>query len=321
MKHKAKSRFGTISIAGRPNAGKSTLLNALLGTKLAIVSGKPQTTRHNIMGVWMGKTAEGAPAQAVIFDTPGIHASDTLLNRRMMQSVRAALESRDLLLYMADAHALGEDGQLPPAESEALDTLRRARQNAATPAFLVMNKIDLLENRALLLPRLEAFRQAMDFTEFFPISAKTGEGVKALEAAMVAALPEGDAVYEEDYLTDLPERAIVAEVIRERILENTNQEVPHSVAVLIDKWEETPKVAKVFASLIVERDGQKPILIGAGGQMLKKIGTEARLALEDILGKRFHLQLFVKVRPKWREDEQFLDELKWQNTSEVKEIK
>jgi GTP-binding protein Era len=317
---KKTSRFGTVSIAGRPNAGKSTLLNALIGARLAIVSPKPQTTRHNIMGVWTGTTEGGEPAQAVFFDTPGIHASDTLLNRRMMQQVRAALESRDLLLYVADAAALGDEAELPEEERKALDTLRKARENGSTPALLVLNKIDLLAHKDRLLPRLEAFRQALDFDEYFPVSAKTGEGLPALKEAILKMLPEGQAVYDEDYLTDLPERAIAAEVIREKILENTSREVPHSVAVLIDKWEEAKGLAKVYASIVVERAGQKPILIGAGGQMLKKIGTEARLALEDLLGKRLHLQLFVKVRAKWREDEQFLDELKWQNTSEVKKI-
>ncbi len=305
-------KFGYVSIAGRPNAGKSTLLNALLGTKLAIVSGKPQTTRHNIMGVW----TEGE-AQAVFFDTPGIHESNTLLNRRMMQAVRAALNSRDLLLYVADAHALDDSGELPAEEAQALDALRKAKTDSGVPAMLVLNKVDLVAERALLLPRLEAFRKVMEFDAYFPLSAKTGEGVGALREAIVEALPEGERLYEEDYLTDLPERAIVAETIRERILENTTKEVPHSVAVVIDKWEETPKIARVFATIYAERKGQKAILIGAQGQMLKKIGTEARLALEDILGKRFHLQLFVKVRPKWREDERFLDELKWQNTSEA----
>jgi GTP-binding protein Era len=311
-----KPRFGTVSIAGRPNAGKSTLLNALLGTKLAIVSGKPQTTRHSIMGVL---TEDGA--QAVFFDTPGIHKSDTLLNRKMMQSVRAALESRDLLLYVADANSLPDTGELPPAEAEALDTLRKAREGGAVSAFLVLNKVDLIGEKNRLLPRLQAFQAALDFEEYFPVSAKLGEGLAELKAAILRKLPEGDNVYEEDYLTDLPERAIAAEVIRERILEHTSEEVPHSVAVLIDKWEEGPKVAKVFATILVEREGQKAIVIGAKGQMLKVVGTEARLQLEEILGRRLHLQLFVKVRAKWREDESFLDELKWQNTSEARIIK
>lgn len=311
-----KPRFGTVSIAGRPNAGKSTLLNGLLGTKLAIVSGKPQTTRHSIMGVW----TEGG-AQAVFFDTPGIHKSDTLMNRKMMQNVRASLESRDLLLYVADAHALDDSGELPQADKEALDTLRKAREDGSVPAFLVLNKIDLIADKHKLLPRLQAFQAAMEFDEFFPVSAKTGEGVEALKESIVKRLPEGENIYDEDYLTDLPERAIAAEVIRERILEHTSEEVPHSVAVLIDKWEEGPKVAKVFATILVEREGQKAIVIGAKGGMLKTIGTEARLQLEEMLGRHFHLQLFVKVRAKWREDEGFLDELRWQNTSEVREMK
>jgi GTPase len=315
-KPRVQPRFGTVSIAGRPNAGKSTLLNGLLGTKLAIVSGKPQTTRHSIMGVW----TEGG-TQAVFFDTPGIHKSDTLMNRKMMQNVRAALESRDLLVYVADAHALDDSGELPQADKEALDTLRKAREGGEIPAFLVLNKIDLIGEKNKLLPRLQAFQAAMEFDEFFPVSAKTGEGVEELKKAIVKRLPEGENVYDEDYLTDLPERAIAAEVIRERILEHTSEEVPHSVAVLIDKWEEGERIAKVFATIIVEREGQKAIVIGAKGGMMKTIGTEARLQLEEMLGRRFHLQLFVKVRAKWREDEGFLDELKWQNTSEVREMK
>ncbi len=311
-----EARFGYVSIAGRPNAGKSTLLNALLGAKLAIVSGKPQTTRHSIMGVWTGPGA-----QAVFFDTPGIHKSDSAINKRMMQAVRAALDSRDLLLYVADAHTIDDSGELPAEESEALDTLRRARDGSKVPAFLVLNKIDLIVPRSQLMPRLEAFQKAMDFSEYFPVSARHGEGMEELKRAILSALPAGAPMFDEDYLTDMPEKAIVAEVIRERILEHTSEEVPHSVAVVVDKWEETPAIAKVFATILVERNGQKAIVIGAKGQMLKKIGTEARLQLEEMLGKRFHLQLFVKVKAKWREDESFLDELKWQNTSEMEKLK
>lgn len=308
---KAKFKFGTIAIAGRPNAGKSTLLNSLLGTKLAIVSAKPQTTRQNIMGVLT--VDEG---QMVFFDTPGIHRSDTLINRRMMQAVRAALEGKDLLLYVADAELQPDSGELGEEELEALGALRRARQAGGCPAILALNKVDRIADKRFLLPRLEAFQKAFAFDEMVPVSARSGDGIAPLRQVILNYLPEGQARYEEDYLTNLPERAIAAEIIRERILRLTGEEVPHSVAVMVDEWEEKPNVARVAASIIVERAGQKPILIGAKGAKIKQIGTEARLEMESVLGRKFYLELFVKVKPKWRENESFLNELGWQNTSE-----
>jgi GTP-binding protein Era len=308
-----KSKFGHVAIAGRPNAGKSTLLNGLLGSKLAIVSAKPQTTRSSIMGV----VTEDA-GQIVFFDTPGIHKSDTLINRRMMQSVRAALEGKDLLIYVADATLMADQGELAEDEKEALDALRRAREGNPVPAFLVLNKIDQISDKRLLLPRIEAFQAAFPFEALIPVSARKGEGVAGLKKAIFEKLPEGEPRFEADYLTDMPERNIAAEIIREKILHFTGDEVPHSVAVVVDQWEEKPNLARVTASIIVEREGQKPILIGAKGAMIKKIGTEARKDLEEILGRKFYLELFVKVKPKWRENESFLNELGWQNTSEVK---
>jgi GTP-binding protein Era len=310
---KTKSKFGHVAIAGRPNAGKSTLLNGLLGSKLAIVSAKPQTTRSSIMGV----VTEDA-GQIVFFDTPGIHKSDTLINRRMMQSVRAALEGKDLLIYVADATLMADQGELAEDEKEALDALRRAREGNPVPAFLVLNKIDQIPDKRLLLPRIEAFQAAFPFEALIPVSARKGEGLPGLKKAIFEKLPEGEPRFEADYLTDMPERNIAAEIIREKILHFTGDEVPHSVAVVVDQWEEKPNVAHVTASIIVEREGQKPILIGAKGAMIKKIGTEARKDLEEILGRKFYLELFVKVKPKWRENESFLNELGWQNTSEVK---
>jgi len=310
---KTKSKFGRVAIAGRPNAGKSTLLNGLLGSKLAIVSAKPQTTRSSIMGV----VTEDA-GQIVFFDTPGIHKSDTLINRRMMQSVRAALEGKDLLIYVADATLMADQGNLAEDEKEALDALRRARDGNPVPAFLVLNKIDQIPDKRLLLPRIEAFQAAFPFEALIPVSARKGEGLPGLKKAIFEKLPEGEPRFEADYLTDMPERNIAAEIIREKILHFTGDEVPHSVAVVVDQWEEKPNVAHVTASIIVEREGQKPILIGAKGAMIKKIGTEARKDLEEILGRKFYLELFVKVKPKWRENESFLNEVERQNTSEVK---
>ncbi|MBZ2185633.1 MAG: GTPase Era [Bryobacter sp.] len=311
-KRKNKGKFGYVAIAGRPNAGKSTLLNALLGAKLAIVSAKAQTTRGSIMGVL---TEEAG--QAVFLDTPGIHKSDTLLNRRMMQSVRAALEGKDLLLYVVDARTIPDSGEICAEEGQALDALRRAREAHACPALLVLNKIDLIEDKRLLLPRLEALAKLYSFDELIPVSARSGDGLRGLREAIFARLPEGEARFEEDFLTDMPERQIVAEIIRERILHLTGEEVPHSVAVMIDKWEDKGNLAHVAASILVEKEGQKGILIGAGGAMIKRIGSEARREIEEFLGRRFFLELFVKVKPGWRENEAFLNELGWQNTSEV----
>lgn len=305
---KTKPKFGHVAIAGRPNAGKSTLLNALIGARLAIVSDKPQTTRSSIMGV-----ATDPAGQIVFFDTPGIHKSDTLINRRMMQSVRAAMDGKDLLLYVADAKA----GEVSDEEKQALDALRRARESSPVPAFLVLNKIDLVDDKRLLLPRLQAFQEAFPFDELIPVSARKVEGLAGLKKAIFAKLPFGQPRFEADYLTDMPERNIAAEVIREKILQFTGEEVPHSVAVVVEQWVEKPNVAHVTASIIVEKEGQKPILIGAKGAMIKRIGTEARKSLEELLGRNFYLELFVKVKPKWRENESFLNELGWQNTSEV----
>jgi GTP-binding protein Era len=252
----------------------------------------------------------------VFFDTPGIHRSDTLINRRMMQAVRAALEGKDLLLYVADAGLQPDTGELGEEELEALGALRRARQAGGCPAILALNKVDRIADKRFLLPRLEAFQKAFAFDEMVPVSARSGDGIAPLRQVILNYLPEGQARYEQDYLTNLPERAIAAEIIRERILRLTGEEVPHSVAVMVDEWEEKPNVARVAASIIVERAGQKPILIGAKGAKIKQIGTEARLEMESVLGRKFYLELFVKVKPKWRENESFLNELGWQNTSE-----
>jgi GTPase len=309
---KTKPRFGHVAIAGRPNAGKSTLLNALLGTKLAIVSPKPQTTRGSIMGV----LTEDA-GQIAFFDTPGIHRGDTLINRRMMQSVRAALDGKDLLLYVADAKLLPDSGELPEEETQALDALRRAVEISNVPAILVLNKVDLIDDKRLLLPRLEALSKAFPFADLFPVAARKGLGVEELKQGIFSRLPAGPPRYEEDTLTDMPERTIAAEVIREKILYLTGEEVPHCVAVVVEQWEDKGNLARVSASIIVERPGQKNIIVGAGGAMIKRIGTEARTELEEMLGRKFYLELFVKVKPKWRENEAFLNELGWQNTSEA----
>jgi GTP-binding protein Era len=292
-------RAGFVSILGRPNAGKSTLLNALVGEKLAIVAKKPQTTRTAIQGV-----LNAGDAQIVFVDTPGIHKSDTLFNKRMMDTVRAALEDRDLLLFVADAVQ-------PPGEEDARAVSILNRSGA--PAFLALNKIDRLPNKAVLLERIEQYRALHDFREYYPISALTGDGLDALKKGIIEYLPEGEPLFPADYITDQPERFLVAELIREKILEATHQEVPHSTAVLVDRWEETPKLIRIYATIYVEREGQKAIVIGAGGGMLKQIGTAARTEAERLLGRKIYLELFVKVKPNWREDPQFLNEIDWRS--------
>lgn len=288
---------GFVSVLGRPNAGKSTLVNRLVGAKVAIVADKPQTTRTIIQGVLT------TPASQVVFlDTPGIHPAESAINRRMMQSIQEALDSRDLLVYVHDATR-----PLADADEEALSLLKKA----STPALLALNKIDRLKSKSALAPLLEGFRQKHEFEEYLNISAATGEGCEELMQAIISRLPEGPPFFPSDYLTDSPERFIVAESIREKIILLTRDEVPHSVAVLVDQWEEKPRLTRVAATIYVERPGQKIIIVGAKGAMLKRIGTEARLELEALLGRRFFLELFVKVQPGWRENPAFLKELDW----------
>jgi len=240
---------GFVSILGRPNAGKSTLLNALTGGKVAIVSDKPQTTRTSIQGV-----LTKPEAQVVFIDTPGIHKSTSLINKRMMDTVRGALHDRDLLLFLDDASV-----PLTQQDEHAVSALH----GIETPAFLLLNKIDRVADKRMLLPRIERYKSMHPFEEYFPISARTGDGIAEVERAVIARLPEGPAFFPPDYLTDQPERFIASELIREKILEETRQEVPHSVAVLIEKWEDTPNIVRISATVYVERPGQKAIIIGA----------------------------------------------------------
>ena len=291
-------RAGFVSIAGRPNAGKSTLLNALVGEKLAITAHQAQTTRTSIQGVLTTRDA-----QIVFVDTPGIHKSDTLFNRRMMDAVRGALHDRDLVLYIADAtKAVNEE------DEHAVSALGRN-----TTALLVPNKIDRLDDKRLLLPFIQRYLELFPFAESVPVSARTGDGLDELKRVIMSHLPEGPAMFPEDYITDQPLRFMAAEIIRERILHTLRQEVPHATAILIDEWEESGKVIKIAATIHVERSGQKAILIGNKGQVLKKIGTEARQELERVLERKVFLSLFVKVKPDWREDPAFLNSVDWRS--------
>jgi GTPase len=290
-------RSGFVSILGRPNAGKSTLLNALVGGKLAIVSEKPQTTRTAIEGV---VNVDGA--QIVFLDTPGIHISGSLLNRRMMDTVRSSLADRDLLLYLADCTA-----RFSEEDVQALELLR----DVATPAFLLLTKIDRLSDKRMLLPRIEQLKAVREFAEYIPISAVSGEGLDRLREAIVRSLPEGPTYFPPDYLTDQPERFLAAELIRERILRETRQEVPHAVAVVVDEWKDEPKLLRISATIYVERAGQKAIVIGAKGATLKKVGTLARQEMETMFSRKIFLELFVKVRKDWRESPEFLNAIDW----------
>ncbi|MGA3188049.1 MAG: GTPase Era [Bryobacteraceae bacterium] len=291
-------KSGFVSILGRPNAGKSTLLNALLGQKLAIVTSKPQTTRTSIQGVVT------APDYQIVFvDTPGIHRSNTLLNKRMMDTVRASA-SADVVLFLIDV--------LEPfreEDAEAIDLIKKLQ----APAFAVLNKVDKLPDKSKLLALIEHLRTLHEFAEFIPVSAMKGTGVDTLLKEIVKRLPEGEAMYAEDYLTDQPSRFLAAEILREKILHHTQQEVPHAVAVMVDTWVDTPKVLKIAATIYVEKPGQKAILIGAGGAALKKIGTLARFEMEKAFERKIYLQTFVKVKPNWRQDPEFLASIDWRS--------
>lgn len=300
-------RSGFVCILGRPNAGKSTLLNALAGEKLAIVSPKPQTTRNRVLGVIHLPKAKGkSGAQVVLIDTPGVHRPDSSLGKKMMSEVREALNGCDLVLLIVDSTRKDED--------QFVFSLLAKSQ---TPIFLLLNKIDLLGGeKRKLLPLIEQYAKLHGFREIIPISAKKREGLELLLAKIVESLPEGPPYFPEDQLTDQPARFMVSELIREQVLMNTAEEVPHSVTVLTESFEELPKLTRIAAAIYCERESQKRILIGRQGQMLKKIGTAARLEIEKMLGTKVYLELFVKVRANWREARGFVEELDWRKQLE-----
>jgi GTP-binding protein Era len=291
-------KSGFISILGRPNAGKSTLLNRLIGAKIAIVANKPQTTRTSIQGV-----LTLPDAQIVFLDTPGIHKADSLLTKRMMATVRAALDERDLLLLVVDVSR-----KFGVEDRHAIDLIRKAD----SPALLLLNKVDLLhKDKGALLPLIEQYRALHEFAGYIPISARSGDGLAELRQAIIERLPEGPAYFPPDHITDQPDRFLAAELIREKILQATREEVPHSVAVSVDSWEDTPTLIRIYATIYVERNGQKGIIIGAGGAMLKNIGTLARREMERLFGRHVYLDLHIKVQPRWREKPAFLAALDW----------
>jgi len=300
-------RSGFVSIIGRPNAGKSTLLNKLVGEKVAIVTPKPQTTRNRILGIVNVPARKGRPAgQIVLIDTPGVHKPDSSLNKKMMREVHDALENRDAILLIVDATQKFGSG-----DRFTLDLVRKV----GGPVLLLLNKIDRLE-KSRLLPMIAEYSQAHEFREIIPISALTGDGLELLLDRVMAALPEGPRYFSKDQITDQPERFLAAEIVREKVLLETAQEVPYASTVVVERWEESPRLTSIAAVIYCERDGQKKIIIGRGGEMLKRIGTRARLEIERILGTKVFLELFVKVRPGWRESREFVEELDWRKQLE-----
>src|SRR5258707_615184 len=335
-------RSGFVSIMGRPNAGKSTLLNALLGQKLAIVTHKPQTTRtriHGVLEVPLKKKGKGEPghpaAQVVLVDTPGVHKPDTQLDRRMMQEVHDALESRDAVLFIVDVtHRLAKAAR----GSEAVKATGRMAMSAAEddfalslirkldcPVILVLNKMDAVRKEELL-PLMGHWSSLHAFADVIPISARKKEGLGLLLDKIVGQLKEGQRYFPKHQLTDQPERFLVAELIREKILMLTGEEVPYATAVVIERFEEPASmkkmkdgklpVTKISAAIFCERTGQEAILIGKQGEMLKRIGTAARKDIESLLGTRVFLELFVKVQEEWRSSRGFVEDLDWRRQLE-----
>jgi GTP-binding protein Era len=292
----AGRKSGFAAIVGRPNAGKSTLVNRLVGQKVAIVTSKPQTTRNRIQGI---VTRENA--QVVLIDTPGLHNAKTALNKQMMREVAAALEGIDALVLMVDATTTQ-----PQIDSLLIDKSKRFEGKT----ILALNKVDKLP-RQKLAPLLEAFGKAHEFAAIVPISAMKGEGCDDLLEEVIKLLSEGEPYFPEDQVTDQPERFLASEIVREKAVALTYHEVPHALAVVVDKWEETPKLLRIQMTLTVERASQKKILIGRKGEMLKKIGTAARIELEEILNSKVYLGLFVKVSENWRENPMMVRELDW----------
>ena len=291
-------KFGTVAIVGRSNVGKSTLLNRLLNEKIAIVSEKPQTTRTRILGV-----VHAPGAQVALLDTPGLHKPQHLLNRRMVRTAVETLEEADLLFVLMDATTLPGPGDLL-----ALEYVKSALKKRPRPVILVLNKVDLV-NKMKLLPVIDAYARMFAWTEVVPVSAQTGDNVQRLLTVTVSHLPEGEGVYDEDTVTDQSMRTLAAEMIREKLLRQTHEEIPYSLAVEIDEFVEEGKLARITASVLIERESHKAIVIGKHGERLKTVGTEARIDMERLFGMKVFLQLWVKVREAWREDEHALVEL------------
>jgi len=295
-------RFGHVALMGPPNAGKSTLLNHILGQKLAIVTSKPQTTRNAISGIHTTPQA-----QVVFLDTPGVHRMAGRMNRLLLEAAWGALSQADAVVLILDAHLYAQKPQLFEREIRPLtDPVTRVGR----PVFIAANKVDALRPKEKMLPLLLRIGQAFPQAEIFPISAATGEGIEDLLAAVIKILPEGPAQYPEDQLSTAPLRFLAAETIREKLFLELEQELPYNTIVEIEQWEEPEAGAvRINACIHVARPNHKGMVIGKGGQMLKKIGTAARLELEVMLDRQVLLELWVKVREDWTEDDAFLREM------------
>jgi GTPase len=296
---KKPARFGTVALVGRPNAGKSTLLNQLLGQKVSIVSAKPQTTRNRIVGILTDERG-----QLAFLDTPGIHKPLHKLNSRMMDHVRSSLSEADVIAVIVDAtEDFGKGDQF------VIEMVREEKQrNSEAKRFLILNKIDRLKKEKLL-PLMQRYNDFALFDEIVPISAKAGEGIDELTNLFFNNVEQGEALYPKDDYTTQPERFFAAEIVREKVLIHTSEELPYTTAVNVEKFEEDENLITIYATIYVERASQKPIVIGRQGSMIKRIGTEARQELESILGVKVFLDLHVSVHEGWREDERFLGEL------------
>lgn len=289
-------RSGYAALIGRPNAGKSTLLNRLVGEKIAAVSNKPQTTRHRITGI---VTREDG--QIVFVDTPGVHKPGFLLNRRMMAAVHDAILSVDVLVLMRDASVSTGNG-----DKFVLELVKKSEK----PAILVLNKIDKIKDKNKLLPLIEEYSKELDFKAIIPVSALKGSEIDILLGEIVKNLPEGEKIFDEDEMTDQSMRTIAAEMVREKILASTGEEIPYVTAVVTEMFDETdPELPKIFCAIYVEKPSQKKIIIGKGGARIRDVGTAARADIEKLLGRKVFLKLFVKVVEDWRNQERHLDEL------------
>lgn len=289
-------KSGIVSIVGRPNAGKSTLMNHLLGQKVSIVSDKPQTTRNRIVGILTEERG-----QIVFLDTPGIHRPLHRMNVRMMDHVVSTFTDSDILVVIVDAsERFGKGDQF------VLEMVARTREPAIR--YLLLNKIDVVR-KDRLLPEMQRYSESGHFSEIIPISAATGDGTDVLLDSLFRDLPEGEPRYSEELVTTHPERFLVSELIREQVLAHTRDELPYSTAIRIDQWNEGEGLLRIYASIVVERQGQKGIVVGKGGQMIREIGTQARQEIEKLLSTRLYLDLHVKVEEDWRENESLLNEL------------
>jgi GTP-binding protein Era len=298
----AEFRAGFVAVVGRPNSGKSTLVNRLVGQKISIVTARPQTTRNRIQGI-----VNRAEAQVVLIDTPGLHRPDSVLGKQMSAEVEAAMEGVDVVALLLDASE-----RVGQSELRAIARAQAFRG----PRLLLLNKIDRVE-KTTLLPLIERCQREGEFDEIIPISALKGSGVEDALAAMIARLPVGPPLFPPDQITDQPERFLAGEIVREKAMAATREEVPHAVAVLVESFEEGAKLVRISATVHVEREGQKGILIGAGGATLKKIGTEARRELEVLLGTKVFLELRVKVSKDWRDNAALVRQMDWRRQLEM----